>query len=426
MPSWKRTYWAVWVANLVTSIGMMSFLPFFPGHLRELGLEDPDSIARWSAAIFGAAPFTAGIMMPIWGAIGDRYGRKVMVLRAMFAICVFVGLMSFAETPLQLFLLRVGQGLFTGFVAPSVTLVSVSAPEDRQGQVTGSLQTALALGSIAGPFLGGLLSVSIGVRGVFSWVALCAFVSALCVAFFAHEDAAQRREPTGEPFSLGELLRSSSRELAHVLENPTLKVAVLLTFLLQFGIGATNPLLELHVGELLAGSDNLARRVLEPLFGELDAAGLQRLSTSAMFGGMSLLTLIGMPLWGRRGDRVGHERTLLASAALSAVALCLHAVAPLVSVLFVARLALGGAGAGLAPSAFGIVAREVGVDRRGGAIGAVVSARTFAISVGAILGGQLVPWIGIRGLYWLGAAVVSVAALKLFLMRRQDALERAA
>ena len=83
MPRWKKTYWAVWVANLVTSIGMMSFLPFFPQHLRSLGMTDPDSIARWSAAIFGAAPFTAGLMMPIWGAIGDRVGRKAMVLRAL-------------------------------------------------------------------------------------------------------------------------------------------------------------------------------------------------------------------------------------------------------------------------------------------------------------------------------------------------------
>ena len=31
--AWKRTHRAVWVANLATAVGMMSFLPFFPSHL---------------------------------------------------------------------------------------------------------------------------------------------------------------------------------------------------------------------------------------------------------------------------------------------------------------------------------------------------------------------------------------------------------
>ena len=37
MAGWRRTYWTVWTANLVTAIGMMSFLPFFPSLLEEMG-----------------------------------------------------------------------------------------------------------------------------------------------------------------------------------------------------------------------------------------------------------------------------------------------------------------------------------------------------------------------------------------------------
>lgn len=415
MSNWKQTFWAVWVANLVTAIGMMSFLPFFPQHLRDLGMTDPDSIARWSAAIFGAAPLTAGLMMPIWGALGDRIGRKAMVLRAMLAICVFVGMMGHVETPLALFFLRIGQGVFTGFVAPSVTLVSVAAPPDKQGRISGSLQTALAAGSVIGPILGGLLSVSIGVRGVFTFVAIAAFVSALCVFFFAHEDPAQRRAKDEGERGLRGLLRASFGDMRAVWANRTLRVTIIAVFIMQFGLGATNPLTELYVEQLFAlGGDEWVKPILTSIFHLEHEADMRTLATSVMFGGMALVLLVAMPVWGARGDRVGHARTLLWSSALVALAMLFNALAPSIVLLFAARMFLGGAMAGGAPSAFGIAASEASVETRGGTIAAVVSARTFAVSTGSIIGGQLVPLIGIRGLYFGGSALVALSAAGLW------------
>jgi len=420
MTNWKQTFWAVWVANLVTAIGMMSFLPFFPQHLRDLGLTDPDSIARWSAAIFGAAPLTAGLMMPIWGAIGDRIGRKAMVLRAMLAICAFVGLMGFAETPLALFFLRIGQGLFTGFVAPSVTLVSVAAPANQQGRIAGSLQTALAAGSVVGPFLGGLLSISIGVRGVFVFVAIAALVSALCVAIFAHEDPAHRRPKQDEDGGLRGLLRGSFGDIAVVWRNPTLRLTIAAVFFMQFGLGATNPLTELYVEEMFAlGGDSWVAPWLTSFFRLESEAEMRTLATSVMFGGMALVLLVAMPIWGARGDRVGHMRTLIWSSSLCALAMLFHALAPSIVLLFFARLFLGGSMAGGAPSAFGIAASEASVETRGGTIAAVVSARTFAVSTGAIIGGQLVPLVGISGLYFGGAGLVLLSSAGLWHLNRR-------
>ena len=76
MAGWRRTYWTVWTANLVTAIGMMSFLPFFPSLLEEMGLRDRDEIQLWAGIAFGAAPLSATFMSPIWGALGDRLGAS--------------------------------------------------------------------------------------------------------------------------------------------------------------------------------------------------------------------------------------------------------------------------------------------------------------------------------------------------------------
>ena len=82
MSSWRRTYWTVWLSNLVTSIGMMSFLPFFPSLLEEMGVEDEALKRTWAGLIFAGAPLSATLMSPIWGALGDRFGRKLMVCRS--------------------------------------------------------------------------------------------------------------------------------------------------------------------------------------------------------------------------------------------------------------------------------------------------------------------------------------------------------
>ena len=195
----------------------MSFLPFFPSHLESLGVEGMGRVATWAGLIYGAAPLAAACMSPIWGALGDRFGRRLMVLRSMFAIALFVGGMAFATSPLQLLLLRIGQGLFSGFVAPSLTLVSVAAPLSVQGRVQASLQTAMTIGGIAGPALGEALRRLVGLREAYLCVSALALSAAALIAALAKEEAAHRRSPGGGTLapgsSEGELRRH--RRAAH-------------------------------------------------------------------------------------------------------------------------------------------------------------------------------------------------------------------
>ncbi len=415
MPSWKRTFRAVWAANLVTSVAMMSFLPFFPSLLEEMGLQDERAIAAWSGAIFGAAPLSATFMSPVWGALGDRFGRRMMVIRAMLALSIFVGAMYFARTPLQLFLLRLAQGLFSGFIPPSITLVSVAAPPERQGRVVADLQTALPLGAVLGPFLGGLFAMSDDQRAVFLFVAAAGFVSATLVWSFAHEESAARRPQRAGGSPRG-VARQTLRDLAELGRNRALRATALLVLCLQFGLGATNPVLELYVEDLLGPQPSgrwveLLARVTT--IDASDPAVVLALATSVLFGGMAFVNLACMPVWGRLGDRFGHRSALVAAAGGCALALGLQAAAPLYMVLLLGRLLLGLALAGTGPLAFGVAAVETSVDQRGGAFGLVFGARTLSIALGGMLGGALSAWIGIRSVM-AGSALLVCLAVYLF------------
>ncbi|HVS10644.1 MAG TPA: MFS transporter [Planctomycetota bacterium] len=401
MQGWRRTYRAVWAANFVTAVGMMSFLPFFPSHLEELGLTDAEEIAAWAGILYGAAPLTAALMGPIWGVLGDRYGRRLMVLRSMLAITLFVGAMYLARDPWELLALRVAQGLFSGFVAPSLTLVSIAAPAGAQGRIAGTLQTSMIWGMIAGPALGEGVRATWGVREIYLAVAALSALGALLVAVFAREDPTQRRASTPGT-GLRTALRESLGDLGELRRNRTVRAAVLLLFGMQFGLGATNPLLELYVREL-----RTSVAWISP-------------STAALFSAMALASLVAMPLWGRYGDRKGHYRALLRCSAWSAAALLLHAAAPGYEVLLLARVALGVAMAGSAPLAFGVAAAESSAQRRGGAFGVVFSARALAVSLAAVSGGFLSALVGIRGLF-VGAAFLVAGCLALLSRARPSA-----
>jgi MFS transporter, DHA1 family, multidrug resistance protein len=392
MVSWKRTYWVVWTANLVTAVGMMSFLPFFPGHLQALGLEDPDQVAAWAGAIFGAAPLAAAVMTPIWAALGDRFGRRLMAVRAMLGICLFVGAMALATQPWHLFLLRLGQGAFAGFIAPSITLVSVVAPSHRQGEITGSLQTALAIGAVIGPVIGGLVVPTLGMEMVFLGVSVASVASAALVWLLAQENSEHRQSVT-EKMSPGSVLLAGVSDLRAVLALPRLRSALILVFWMILGAGATSPLLQIFVEEL--GTP----------------PGQSERWTGYLVSTFAAVHIVAMPLWGRYGDRRGFRTALQRCSSLGVVALFLHAATPNLAVLFGARVLLGVAMAGLTPLAYGLAATEVAVERRGGAIGAVFSARTLAISISAILGGVLSQYLGLRGLFILGGVLLLAARI---------------
>ena len=386
MSPWRRTYLVVWIADLITAIGMMSFLPFFPSYLEELGLSGPE-VGVWTGMVFGAAPFVAALMAPLWGALSDRWGRKLMMIRALAAITIFVGCMGLVTEPWQLLVLRLCQGFFSGFIAPSIALVSIGAPKELQGRVAGDMQTSMAAGSVVGPLIGAFVATEFGMRWVFAVVGLGAGLSAVLVWLFAHEGRETRRSSESRPG----VWVSLREDMAKLSSNPNLRRAVVLLFAIQFGIGATNPQMELFVRELGFSDPERAREL-----------------TSFLFAILATTILVATPVWGRIGDAVGHRRAMMHCAVFTALAMFAHYWVAVYAALVGARILLGLAASGAGPTSYGLAAAETPVERRGGAFGVIFSARALAIAISSMLGGWLSVWLSIRGVFVFGAALTLV------------------
>src|SRR5690242_13680742 len=103
---WKKSLWILWGANFSITCGMNLVLPFLPLYIGELGVHELADVVRWTGWIVAAQFITSFLTQPLWGAIADRRGRKIMLLRAGFGMAIVTALMGIVTSPWQLLSLR--------------------------------------------------------------------------------------------------------------------------------------------------------------------------------------------------------------------------------------------------------------------------------------------------------------------------------
>jgi DHA1 family multidrug resistance protein-like MFS transporter len=400
----RRNLFVVFFSNLVASTGMAGFLPAFPIILSKLGMTDAGEISLWTGVLTAAAPFSAALAGPVWGAVGDRIGRKWMVLRALAGLTVFVGLMSFASDPWTLLALRLGQGVFSGFIAPSLTLVSVHTSPSRQGFVAAVLQTALLAGGVAGPPVGGWLLDRCPPGILFGVAAGAAAVSAVLVALYASDPFEPRlATKIGGPF---DALRHAFDDVKVVLREPAVRRLLVALFAVRFGTSAVEPLFAVYVKTFEASSAFVAENL--------------GLANGALVAATPLGNLLALPAWGRAGDRRGHLFAFTLAAAGAGAFYAPQAVVNTPVALFAVRFLAGVFLAGVIPSAYGLVASETPLQHRGGAYSLTFSAIALANSAAPMSGGFLVSrGVGIRPLLLASAIPLVGAALWMVLRGRR-------
>jgi DHA1 family multidrug resistance protein-like MFS transporter len=165
--TWRRNQLAVNIAAAMIFLGFTLVTPFLPFYIESIGVKGEARIALWSGLLLTVSPFLAAILGPFWGRLADHLGMKVMVQRVLFTIAVHWGLMFFTRTVWQVLALRIMLGLFSGFGTMSVALVTHGCPRERIGYTVGTLQATQIMSTAIGPFVGGLLAATIGIRNTY-------------------------------------------------------------------------------------------------------------------------------------------------------------------------------------------------------------------------------------------------------------------
>ncbi|MFN8585915.1 MAG: MFS transporter [Dehalococcoidia bacterium] len=342
----------------IASLSTYFWIPFLPLYAKELGARNEANAVFWVAV--GSTTLGLGrvISGPAWGLAADRFGRKLMFVRALFFASITTLILIFAREPWHIAVAFACQGLFSGYIPAAVALTTVSVPDTQMSRSLGIVNGAQYLGSTVGPAIGAGLAVLFDYRGAIIAASIMPALAALVVLWVVPPDGV-RRTATVETASVDAKGRPLWR---------TLSAQFYLAIFLYFLIFALNQLVRL-----------LTPIALQDITGHEDVAG----STGLAFTLGGVASVAGVALVGQGFVGTGRLRTsLIIGSAVAGVAHLLLAGAQGVPMFVVGFSLISLVQAMMLPATNTLIATNVPRDRRGTGFGLAGSAQAAAFLVG--------------------------------------------
>jgi DHA1 family multidrug resistance protein-like MFS transporter len=402
MKRWKINLYTVWFSQILSIMSFSFGMPFLPFYIQQLGVTTPDNIKLYSGILNAAPAVTMAIMSPIWGIISDKYGRKLMLIRAMFFASFIIGGMGIVANVHQLLILRLLQGIFTGTVTAAIVLVASNTPKNKLSFALGFLSSSTFIGQSIGPVIGGAVAEFVGYRVSFIIGGILMFLDFLLVLFVVKEN----KETIETIETIEKKEKPQKVPLLSIFTAMTISMLLVL-FFIRIGRTIFNPYIPIYVQEIKNTTNGIA--------------GI----TGVINGFLALMTALSGLTLSRLGDKYNKIKLLVAYLILGAVF-----ASPLVyiSKLWLFTCVLGivfFVTGGVEPIIMSLTTENTPVNRRGILFGVQGTVGSIGFAVAPLLGG----FISIKystnavllfiPIFLLLSAIVTLAILKQEQLRKQ-------
>jgi EmrB/QacA subfamily drug resistance transporter len=371
--------------------------------------------------VFTAYLLASTVSVPIWGKLGDIYGRRPLFLVAIPVFLAGSALCGLAQSMPQLVVFRAVQGLGAGGLIPlALATVAVIVPPRDRGRYQGLIGGTFATASIVGPALGGVIADNTTWRWIF-YVNLPVGAVALVVIWLTMPRRTQRREHSIDYLGAGLLAAGTTALLLGLVwggrEYPWLSAQVLGSLAVAAVLLAVFALVERRAREPILPFDLLRNRnvavgvvsialVAMCMFGTISFVPLfvqGVIGTSATASGIVLtpmmLSAVGMSiLSGQWVSRTGrYKANALAGPVVLGTAMLLLSRMDVDTTRgeAIRNMVLAGIGMGLMMQIFVLVIQNT-VPMR--VLGAATALGQFARAIGATLGVTLMGVVVNQGL----------------------------
>lgn len=385
---WKKNLIGVWLSQILCMAGFSSIMPFIPLFIRDkYQITDERDLGMWVATLTFFSFCSYCIATPIWGMVADKFGRKLMLLRAQYLAALLFPLMYFAPTITSLVGIRTFVSLFSGVTNSAQTLVISTTPKEHHGVALGTLSTAIWSGNMIG-FLAGALFVN--AFGYF-WGFMCCgamfLVGGLIIHIFVHENFVppEKKEKSNSFFSFFNGLSS----------------AIVLILVLFFAMG-------------------MARRLDEPYIALL-VSQLAAPDQAVFFTGLiSLIAALGGMfsgiVTGKLCDRFDPVKVSVPAVLVASATMIFQALSFNLWMLGGARFVHFTAAGGLEPAFLTLLARIIPEEKQGTILGIASSVRFFGILMSAVLSGGIIWLFGNIRAVFFGSSILFLLLLPLIFL----------
>jgi DHA1 family multidrug resistance protein-like MFS transporter len=377
--NWKQNLFVIWLSQFLAMVGFGCCMPFIPLLLKEnLHIDNENLRGVYVSIYYLAAMVSLCIATAVWGMLADRFGRKLMLLRASYAAALFYPLLALAPNFWVLAAIRFVCSFFSGTVNPAQTLLIATTPKEKHGFVLGVLSTATSSGNMLGYLSGGVIVHYFGYTEAFFTCGGIYLASALLVQFFAKDD-----------FSVKLAKKKREKSKYKFKEVATPAVLWLLVLFLCFGIA--NRLVQPYMALLV-----------EKIHGFQGAAFYTGIVSAASSAGGFLSGLC----IGWLCDRLAPRKLLLPILISGAAFTGAMALSVNVEMLLVTRFLAAFAVSGIQPVLQLLLTRITAPELRGTYFGWSGSINTAGGIVCSFLGGGVAWLTGVRGVYITSALIL--------------------
>jgi MFS family permease len=383
---WLRNVYVCLFGSFTTIVGMTVLLPILPLYVAHLGVSSQAAIVQWSGVAFGITFLAAATVSPIWGMLADRYGRKLMLIRASLGMAIMISMMGLAQNVYQLVLLRLLVGLAGGYASGAIILIATQTPKARAAWALGTLSIGVMAGNLVGPLIGGAMPALIGLRMTFVLSGALIFVAFICTTTLIREDLpARKAAPRSQQ-------KTRTGSWSQIPDRRPVFAMLMTALLLMLANMSIEPIITVYVAQLQLSGLSVA------------------LMAGLVMSAAALGSILAAPRIGRLADRVGHLKIVIVCLTAGALLLLPQAFVTTGWQLVLLRFLMGLALAGLLPCITTLIRHSVPDTIAGGILGYSQSAQYAGQVVGPLIGGFIGAHLGMRAVFFVTSALMFAGA----------------
>ena len=385
METWKRTVYISLVCVFCTAFGVSQLAPILPLYFHDLGVQTPEAMSLWSGLATGATYIIVCLAAPFWGRVADKKGRKITLIRSSFGMALCNILIAFQTTPEGVVLIRLVQGLVSGFYSASITLIASESPIERTGWALGLLASANLAGSLIGPLLGGYIADTVGIRNDFIIVGTLMGLAGVLATIFIHENYVP--QPNPEKLSIRKLKEQ-------IPEFNSIVALCVASFIYAICIMSLQPVISVYIkGIVPSDTENLA------------------FIAGAVFSAMGIAQLMSSSPLGKLVDKIGPRKVLVVSLIYVGILNIPQAYVSDVYQLAIIRFLQGFGLGGMLPALNTYLSSKTPREFTGQVFSYNQSCLFFGYFLGSVCGASLMAWLGFTTLFWVSGGLFIISAL---------------